>query len=106
MPLPSQESKWLCICVLRVLILPRSIIDQLYFGTVLTVWYFVTVPTVWYFGTVPTVWYFGTVPTMWYFGTVPTVWYFGTVPTVWYLYFSFYYCNNVQEVIYDSPCGN
>ena len=33
-PVPSRESKWSCICVLRVSILPLSMIFLLNFGTV------------------------------------------------------------------------
>ena len=41
MSIPSQASEWSCICVLRISILPLSLIFLLDFGTVPTVWYFI-----------------------------------------------------------------
>ena len=41
MSIPSQASEWSYICVLRISILPVSLIFLLDFGTVPTVWYFI-----------------------------------------------------------------
>ena len=39
-PVQSRESKWSCICVLSVSILPLSTTFLFAFGTIPTVWYF------------------------------------------------------------------